>query len=119
MAEGLARALLGSDVRVQSAGSAPSPVNPHAISALAEIDIDITGQTSKSVEDIDPETVDLVITLCAEEVCPAFLGRAKRLHWPLSDPAGAADPDTEELQTFRDTRDEIARRLEELKTHLD
>ena len=76
MAEGLARQLFDEDVRVQSAGSEPSRVNPYAIRTMAEIGIDITKQSSKSVETIDPANVVLVITLCAEEVCPVFLSAA-------------------------------------------
>jgi arsenate reductase len=112
MAEGLARARFGDRVRVQSAGSAPSRLNPVAVEVMAEIGIDISGQSSKSVETIDPATVDTVVTLCAEEVCPVFLGQARRLHWPLPDPA-AAPPDAR-LEKFREVRDEIARRLIEL-----
>ncbi len=114
MAEGIARAKLGPDGRVQSAGSVPTKVNPLAIQALDEIGIDIRGQHSKSVDTIDPATVELVITLCAEEVCPVFLGQADRLHWPLPDPAAA--PPEEALDRFREVRDEIARRLAELVT---
>ena len=91
-------------------------MNPHAIAALAEVGIDASAHSSKSVADIDPATVDLVITLCAEEVCPAFLGRAERLHWPIPDPA-SDDPELtpEDLRVrFRAARDEIARRLEAL-----
>ena len=80
MAEGLARALFGDAVRVQSAGSQPSRVNPFAIAALGELGLDVGAQHSKSVDDIDPASVDLVITLCAEEVCPVFLSRAARMH---------------------------------------
>jgi arsenate reductase len=115
MAEGLARARFGDSVNVQSAGSQPSRVNPLAIRALAELGIDITHHRSKSVEAIDPATVDLVVTLCAEEVCPVFLGKAKRLHWPLTDPAAAEGTGEERLQRFRDVRDEIARRIGRLK----
>ncbi len=117
MAEGLARAMFPG-LRVQSAGSRPSRVNPYAIEVLAEAGIDITGRTSKSVETIDPASVDLVITLCAEEVCPLFLGKAERLHWPIPDPA-SDDPTLtpEDLRgRFRAGRDEIRRRLEQLKT---
>jgi arsenate reductase (thioredoxin) len=112
MAEGIARARLGSTVRIQSAGSVPTNVNPLAILALDEIGIDIRGQRSKSVDTIDPATVDAVITLCAEEVCPVFLGQARRLHWPLPDPAAA--PPAEALVRFREVRDEIVRRIEAL-----
>lgn len=115
LGEGLARRLFPG-FRIQSAGSRPSRVNPHAIAALAEVGIDASAHSSKSVADIDPATVDLVITLCAEEVCPAFLGRAERLHWPIPDPA-SDDPELtpEDLRVrFRAARDEIARRLEAL-----
>ena len=111
MAEGLARARFGESVNVQSAGSQPSRVNPLAIRVLAEIDIDITHHRSKSVTEIDPATVDVVVTLCAEEVCPVFLGKAKRLHWPLPDPAAAEGTGEERLARFRDVRDEIRSRL--------
>ena len=115
LAEGLARKMFPG-FRVQSAGSRPSRVNPYAIEALAERGIDASAHTSKPVSDIDPASVDLVITLCAEEVCPAFLGRAERLHWPVPDPA-SDDPllTPDDLRArFRATRDEIARRLEAL-----
>ena len=112
MAEGLARHLLGAAVTVQSAGSAPSRVHPLAIQAMAEIGVDIQAQRSKSVDTIDPATVDLVITLCAEEVCPVFLGKAERRHWPLPDPA--ALPGDTALDGFRQVRDELARRIREL-----
>ncbi len=114
MAEGLARARFGDRVRVASAGSSPAAVNPLAIAALDEIGIDISGHASKGVETIDPASVDLVVTLCDEEVCPAFLGAARRLHWPLPDPTGAAGSDAERLDGFRSVRDAIARRLETL-----
>ena len=117
MAEGLARHLFGDEVRVQSAGSAPSRVNPWAIRAMAELGIDLKDHSSKSVETIDPATVDLVISLCAEEVCPVFLSGAARLHWPLPDPdrKDEALSDDERLHHFRVARDEIRAQLEKLR----
>ena len=87
MAEGLARAMLGPEVTVESAGSAPSRLNPLAVEAMAELGIDISGQRSKPVDEIDTDGLDLVVTLCAEEVCPVLPGRVRRLHWPVADPA--------------------------------
>lgn len=116
MAEGIARARLGPGVRVQSAGSAPSRVNPLAVEVLDEIGIDIRGQRAKSVDAIDPASVDLVVTLCAEEVCPAFLGGARRLHWALPDPAAA--PAGEARARFREVRDELVRRIDALATEI-
>ena len=116
MAEGLARQLFGEQVRVQSAGSRPSRVNPLAIRAMSELGIDISNHRSKSVEAIDPGTVDLVITLCAEEVCPVFLSGAPRMHWPLEDPDRKHEDlaDEERMQHFRVARDQIRGRLEVL-----
>lgn len=116
MAEGLARDLFGEAVRVQSAGSSPSRVNPFAHQAMAELGIDLATHTSKSVDTIDPSTVDLVITLCAEEVCPVFLSNARRLHWPLPDPDRKHETlsDEQRLAHFRVARDEIRRRLQQL-----
>jgi len=116
MAEGLARSLFGDQVRVQSAGSQPSRLNPHAIDVMDEAGIDISAQASKSVDTIDPAGVDTVVTLCAEEVCPVFLGEARKVHWPLSDPA-SDDPGLsrdDQLERFRAARDEIRSRLETL-----
>ena len=115
MAEGLARARFGDRLRVQSAGSRPSSVNPLAVRAMAELEIDITAQTSKSVDSIDGPSIDTVVTLCAEEVCPSFLGFARQLHWGLPDPAATTGPEEERLQAFRKVRDEIAHRLTELE----
>ncbi len=116
MAEGLGRWIWGDEVTVQSAGSEPSRVNPWAVKAMEELDLDITTHSSKSVQTIDPESVDLVITLCAEEVCPVFLSKADRLHWPLQDPdpKGLELPDEEVLERFRTARDEIRKRIEAL-----
>ncbi len=116
MAEGLARDLFGDAVRVQSAGSSPSRVNPFAIQAMAELGIDLGTHTSKSVQTIDPDSVDLVSTLCAEEVCPVFLSSAPRMHWPLQDPDRKHEDltDDERLQHFRVARDQIRARLEVL-----
>jgi len=112
MAEGWARSLFGDQIRVQSAGSRPSRVNPYAIEVMREVGIDLTTHQSKSVEGIAPESVDTVITFCAEEVCPVFLGKARRLHWPIPDPASEQPLEREELLArFRTARDEIRRRL--------
>jgi arsenate reductase len=112
MAEGLARAMWPSDIKVWSAGSSPSRVRPEAVQVLAEVGIDISGHRSKSVVEIPAVEVDTVITLCGEEECPVFLGKATRLHWPFPDPAGS--PQEEVLARFREVRDGIRARLAEL-----
>jgi len=121
MAEGLARKLFGARVAVQSAGSEPSQVNPYASEVMREIGVDLSTHHSKSVQTIDPTTVGTVITLCAEEVCPVFLGKARRLHWPIADPA-SKDPSLsrdELLTRFRTAREQIQGRLEVLEALLE
>lgn len=112
MAEAIARSLARPELPVESAGSAPSRVNPLAVKALAEIGLDASTQRSKSVDEIDRDAVATVITLCAEEVCPVWLGEARRLHWPLPDPAGHAEAEEASLERFRSVRDELRRRIE-------
>lgn len=116
MAEALARARYGAQAQVQSAGSRPSRVNPHAIAVMAERGLDLSTHSSKSVATIDPATVDVVVTLCAEEVCPLVLGAARRLHWPIDDPASTDPSLTPEAMRarFRRAASEIEARLAEL-----
>lgn len=121
LAEALARHRFGARARIQSAGSAPTAVHPHAVEVLRALGLTLDGQRSKSVDDIDPSSVDLVVTLCAEEVCPVFLGGARRLHWPVPDPAtGDASLSREEhLDRFRVARDTIAALLPRLDALVD
>jgi arsenate reductase (thioredoxin) len=116
MAEGLARAILPAEVQVQSAGSKAATVNPHAIEAMREVGIDISSHGSKSVNDIDVTGLDLVVTLCAEEVCPILPGHVHRLHWPIADPATKDLLTDDEMRArFRHARDEIKGHIERLK----
>ena len=117
MAEGIARALAPPGVKVSSAGSSPASVRPQAIQVLKEIGIDISGHRSKGMDSIDGGSVDAVITLCAEEICPVFLGRAVRIHWGLPDPAGVTGTEEARLNAFRSVRDELRRRLKVLFGH--
>ena len=117
MAEGIARSLAPHGVKVSSAGSSPASVRPQAIQVLEEIGIDISGHRSKGLDSIDAGSVDAVITLCAEEVCPVFLGKAVRVHWGLPDPAGVTGTEETRLNAFRSVRDELRRRLKVLFGH--
>lgn len=114
MAEGIARRLAPPGIRISSAGSEPSRINPFALQALAELGIDAAGQHAKSVDELgrgEGAEVDAVVTLCADEVCPVWLGDAHRLHWPLPDPAAVQGSEEEILASFRQVRDELYRRL--------
>jgi arsenate reductase len=111
MAEGIARAHAPSGIKIWSAGSRPTSVRPEAIAVLKEIGIDISGHHSKAVSEIPADEVDAVITLCAEEECPLFLGKAQRLHWGLPDPATVVGSEQDVLEAFRKVRDELLQRI--------
>jgi protein-tyrosine-phosphatase len=111
MAEGIALSLAPPGVKIWSAGSRPTSVRPEAIAALKEIGIDISGHRSKSVAEIPASEVDTVITLCGEEECPVFFGKAQRLHWGLPDPVAVGGSAAEILSAFRKVRDELSRRI--------
>jgi protein-tyrosine-phosphatase len=111
MAEGIARSMAPEGVTVCSAGSRPTQVRPEAKAVLEEIGIEISAHRSKAVAEIPADQVDTVITLCGEEECPLFLGKATRLHWGLPDPAGVQGDETTRLDAFRQTRDALRRRL--------
>lgn len=114
MAEGLARARAPAGWRVHSAGSDPGTLHPLAVQVMSEIGIDIRHHRSKGLDAVPVESADVIVTLCAEEVCPVTPAAPVRLHWPLPDPAGVMGPDHARLRAFRHVRDEIGKRLEEL-----
>ena len=112
MAEGILRAAAGDFLEVCSAGSQPAGyVHPQAIAALAEIGIDISGHTSKHMNEFLDREVETVITVCghAEQACPVFPGQMNRHHWPFDDPAHATGTSAEIAAEFRRVRDEIRR----------
>ena len=115
MAEGLMNHLSHEEWKVQSAGIFPSYVHPLAIRVMEEIGIDISQQTSKSVNQFLNEVFDYIITLCDEaaQSCPTFPGQGKRLHWSFQDPAAAIGTIEERLAVFRRVRDEIRTKIEE------
>lgn len=113
LAEALARRIAPAGTIVLSAGSNPWRVHPIAVRVLDEVGIDIRRARSKGIDEIHIERADLVVTLCAEEVCPVVPGSVRRLHWPLEDPAEAWGEE-EMLRRFRETRDLLAQKLGEL-----
>jgi arsenate reductase len=115
MAEGLARTRAPGDWKIMSAGSHPGKrVSTRAVAVMQEIGVDISHQQPKSINEVNPKESDLVITLCSDEVCPVLPKTVRRLHWPLRDPANAKGTEEEQLQAFRDVRDELDRKLGEL-----
>jgi len=120
LAEGLAKELFGNSALIESAGSKPSGfVQPWAIQSLKEIGIEISHHQSKSIDDLGSDfldRLDYVITLCEEEVCPVILTKAKKLHWPIKDPAHATEENKPDA--FRTARNEIKEKLETFKKQI-
>lgn len=116
MAQALALKHFGDRVLIESAGSKPTQVNPFAVAAMAELGVDISEWESKHVDTIDHESVDLVIMLCAEEECPAFLGSAMVLDWSMPDPdkKNKKLKDATRLKHFITARDAIQAKIEGL-----
>jgi phosphate transport system protein len=115
MAEAWARKLFPPGVSVCSAGSVQAgEIHPYAVRVMQEAGVDIARQRPKRMEDVPLGDIDTVITLCAEETCTPPPGGLLQYDWPLEDPAAAGGSEEEVLKFFRDTRDEIRTRLEDL-----
>lgn len=115
MAEGLARELGKGVLKPASAGLMAAGVHPKAIAVMKEIGIDISGQSSKTIDEQLLGTMDVVITLCdnAAEACPWTPPEIKRLHWPIKDPVGTTGTKEEVMKDFRRARDEIKGKIKD------
>jgi arsenate reductase len=109
MAEGLLRYLYGDTYDVESAGTEATRVNPFAIEALADIGIDISSHRSKTIDEFQNQLFDIVVTVCdhANETCPFFPTKGKKIHKGFNDPSNTKGTDEEILQSFKTVRDEI------------
>ena len=110
LAEGILRAAAGDLIEVASAGSKPAGyVHPKSIEVMKELGIDISGHTSKHLDEFLNRSVDTVITVCgnADQACPMFPGQVNRFHWGFEDPAHATGSEEEILNEFRRVLDQI------------
>ncbi len=114
MAEGLARAAAPPGWTVSSAGSEPGRLSSRAVAVMAEIGIDISSHRSKGLDEVPLRDADRVVTLCAEEACPVIPSQVEHLDWAMPDPGAVAGTAEEELDAFRDVRDEIQTRVAQL-----
>ena len=130
MAEGFARARWGGKLETFSAGTVAKGLDPRAVAVMAEVDVDISGQRSKTLDDLrdsagdDLPDFDLVITVCADahEVCPRFPGKACVIHRGFDDPPALvrkADSEEEALYQYSRVRDEIRAFIETLPALLE
>jgi arsenate reductase len=113
MAEGMLRAFGGGSFDVYSAGTEASDVRPEAVAVMNEIGIDISGHTSKSIDQFMGESFSWLITVCdeAKEACPTIPGVARQQHWSIDDPSTVEGDEETRLEAFRNTRDIIRDRV--------
>lgn len=123
MAEGWARHLKSDIIEAYSAGTKTHGLNPRAVTVMRESGIDISGHRSKLVDELMNIQFDYVVTLCghAQENCPFFPGKTKRIHAGFDDPpllAESARSEEEALEHYRRVRDEIKTFVEQLPENL-
>lgn len=125
MAEGWTRHLWPDRFEVFSAGIETHGLNPHAVAVMREVGIDISGHRSKTLDDLPVRDFAAVITVCghADEVCPIFPARTRRIHRGFDDPPrlakAATTPPEEAMAPYRRVRDEIGEFVRGLPALLD
>jgi len=123
MAEGWARRLKGDVIEPYSAGIETHGLNPNAVRVMAEAGVDMSGHRSKHLDELREIAFDYVVTVCdhANESCPVFPGKVKRVHVSFDDPpqlARSAKTEEEALGHYRRVRDQIREFVEKLPDSL-
>ena len=113
MAEALINHDFAGQVEAVSAGTEPKGLDAKAVQVMAELGIDIAGQSSKHISAYEDQSFDYVITLCgdANEKCPLFFGGVKRMHMGFSDPPKAGGSEEEVLAVYRQVRDAMREQI--------
>lgn len=124
MAEGWTHHLQADGIEPTSAGIEAHGLNPSAVRVMAEAGVDISGQLSRTLDQLPSLEFDVVVTVCdnAAESCPVFPGSARVVHVPFDDPprlAASATSEEEALAPYRRVRDEIRQFVEQLPASLE
>lgn len=118
MAEAFLKKFGGNGFAAESAGLEPGALNLRVVRAMAEVGIDISGNSTKSVFDLKEagKKYDVVVTVCSKEAaerCPIFPGLAERHHWPFDDPSSFQGGEEEIMARIRGVRDQIEAAVKE------
>ena len=108
----------GDFFEAQNAGLEPGTLNPLAVEAMREVDVDISQKTTQRIFDVfkSSQLFAYVITVCgavSAARCPIFPGYAKKLYWPFPDPSALTGSEEEKMRQVREIRDEIRQKVEE------
>jgi len=106
MAEGFLKSL---GFNVQSAGIESHGINKYAVQVMSELNIDISNRKSKSIESLNLEDFNLLITVCdhAKETCPNINFIKDKIHKSFIDPVNFKGSNVDKLVIYRKVRDEI------------
>jgi len=120
MAEAWMKKLAGQKFAIKSAGIEANGIHPFTKKVMAEVDIDLSKMESVSLKGDLLDWADLVITLCdnAQEQCPVIDDTTAKLHLPLADPSRFKGEDEEMITVFRESRDEVKKRVDFVLTQL-
>jgi len=120
MSEGFARHFGHETFTVQSAGVSPAGIHPMTIQMMKEEGIDLSGQWSKSIDDIELGEVDYIVTVCgnAKSLCPTLPKKLRGEHWDIPDPIGFVGTDADRAERFRQVRNDLKSRIQKLLTRL-
>jgi arsenate reductase len=124
MAEALLNQVAGERFQAESAGLEPGTLNPLAVEAMKQMNIDISGKQTRDVFELYKrgERFSYVITVCDEssgERCPLFPGITRRIHWSFDDPASFTGPFDERLTKTIQVRDQIKKRIQDWLEEVD
>jgi protein-tyrosine-phosphatase/DNA-binding transcriptional ArsR family regulator len=121
MAEGMVRYLSNGKIEVMSAGSQPSRLHPFGVRAMNALGIDITQQRAKSVETLQDQSFEYIVTVCdrMREICPAFPEGSELLHWSIADPVEVEGTETERLRAFEHTAQQLLTRTRYLLARIE
>ncbi len=113
MADGIINHDFAGEIEAFSAGTEPHGLNQKAVQVMAEIDIDISQNTSDHISRYKNQNFDWVITLCedANHNCPTSFNGKSRIHIPFDDPPRAVGSEEEVLNEYRRVRDQIREQL--------
>jgi arsenate reductase len=120
MAEALLRKHAGDQFAIYSAGFDPAPIHPYVYRVMEEVGLDLEGHYAKGVNlFFNKVYFGILITVCekAEEKCPTFPGLGERHYWPVKDPVGVEGSEEEQLEAFRQARDEIEKHILDWLAH--
>lgn len=123
MAEAFCRSKWGDFLHVYSAGTDIKPMDEKAIKVMREIGIDMSGQHSKKLDELQDIVFDYVVTVCdsAQETCPTVFDQSRKIHVSFQDPPQLAkniNSEEEKMIVYRKVRDEIGLFISELQFHL-